>query len=146
MNQRPAKTSDQEWGQARARLLQILTRHVGSHRACDMGSLYEQVFGEKWNHKINDSRKIREMITELRKEGTPICSSSSRTRGGYYLAATDGELNVYLAKIHSKAVKALALEAQLRRVTLAELLGQTRLNLTGSATNPEPAEAADAAF
>ncbi len=118
--------------QNKARMLAILTRHVGAHNACDMARLYEQVFNRPWNNKINDTRRLRRLVTQLRDEGVAICASTSSTRGGYYLAATPGELNSFLDRSRRRALKILGREARMRRVSLAELLGQLRLSLTGS--------------
>ncbi len=122
MKQRKSKEQyNIEWELAKTRLLRILFKHVGAHKACDMGALYEQVFDKKWNHKINDSRKLRKMITHLRTEGTMICSSSSSVHGGYYIAATDGEAEAYFARANRRYLKSLALEARMRGIPLPEL-------------------------
>ena len=121
MKRKPKAQHDLEWELAKGRLLRILYKHVGAHKACDMGSLYEQVFEEKWNHKINDSRRVRKMITQLRIEGTFICSSSSSTHGGYYIAATDGEREAYLATENRRFLKKLAMQARMWGIPFAEL-------------------------
>lgn len=117
------------------RLLAVLTRHIGKNRAIGMARLYEEVFGEAWSDKINDTRKLRSLITELRKEGVPICSTPSQTGGGYYLASAGSELEAYCSKLRTSALKKLALEAKLRNMTLPELLGQLTLSLTGGDLN-----------
>lgn len=117
------------------RLLAVLTRHIGKSRAIGMARLYEEVFGEAWSDKINDTRKLRSLITELRKEGVPICSTTLQTGGGYYLASAGSELEAYCSKLRTSALKKLALEAKLRNMTLPELLGQLTLSLTGGDLN-----------
>ena len=113
----------------KSHILKVMLRHVGAPRAIGMGELYSKVYGKQWNHRINDTRGIRSLITELRAEGIPICSLSTSTGGGYYVAATGGELDDYLARGHRKALKILAQEAKIRHTTLPELMGQISLSL-----------------
>ena len=113
------------------KLLVELTHHVGRQKAIGMGELYEKVFGETWQNRINDTRRLRIIITELRQQGVAICSASSPTGGGYYQASAGSELKDYLSRLRRKALKALSLEAKMRKMTLAELLGQIELNLRG---------------
>lgn len=110
------------------KVLAILARHIGSGRSISMVELYEQVYGKKIQDKINDTRKLRAIITELRQEGVPVCSDMSKEGGGYYLAAAGGELEAYCRKLRIKALKILRLEAVLRNMTLPELIGQLSLN------------------
>lgn len=114
-----------------AKLLAVLSRHVGRHRAVGMDVLYESVFGETAGSKINGTRALRKMITSLRQSGVPIASCSSRDGGGYYLAAAGSELEDYLRRLRARAVRALALESRIRNISLDELVGQVQLNLRG---------------
>lgn len=114
----------------KGRIVTILSRHVGITRAIGMGELYSRVYGKPWKNRINDTRGMRYLITDLRNEGVPICSLTSHSGGGYYLASTNGELDSWLGRDHRKALRILAREAKIRRTTLPELLGQMRLNLT----------------
>ena len=108
--------------------LKILSRHVGANRKIGMGELYFAVFGESWSNRINDTRALRKVITELRQEGVPICSVADSTGGGYYLASVDSELHRYLERLRTQALKKLALEAKIRRISMHELLGQMTMN------------------
>jgi hypothetical protein len=115
-----------------ARLLGEITHHVGKHNSIGMGELYEIVFREPWENRINDTRRLRTVITELRRQGVAICSDCSPSGGGYYVAsAGSSEMKDYLARLRKRAIKALALEAKLRRISLPELLGQMELELGG---------------
>jgi hypothetical protein len=109
-------------------LLQILTGHIGRARMIGMGELYEDVFGEPWQNRINDTRRLRKIITELRLEGVPICSDSS-SAGGYYLASAGSELEGYCKRMRRAALRKMVLEASVRKITLAELVGQMQLEL-----------------
>jgi len=109
------------------KLLYVLTKHVGKTRSISMAELYREVFGEVPKNKINQTRIIRKLVTELRKEGVPICSDIDREGGGYYLAAAGGELENYCKRLRIRALKILQMEANLREKTLPELLGQIAL-------------------
>jgi hypothetical protein len=98
-------------------------------KAIGMGELHEEVFKEGWNNRINDTRLLRRLITELRWDGVPICSVSSKDGGGYYLASVGSELANFLEKKKRHGLKILAQAAKIQKVSLAEMLGQMSLNL-----------------
>ena len=113
----------------KSRLLSILFFHQGEDHAIDMGELYRRVFLEEYTNKINGTRALRRLITELRKEGNPIGSVSKKNAGGYYMITRPGEMEAFLRKLHEQAIKKLALEAKLRKITLPDLLGQMHMEL-----------------
>jgi hypothetical protein len=115
----------------RARLLIELSRHVGEMNAIGMAELHEAVFSETWCHRINDTKKLRELITEMRNEGVPICSVSASSGGGYYLAAAGSELRGYTERDKKRALRILARIARIERISLPELLGQMRIRMEG---------------
>jgi hypothetical protein len=109
-------------------ILGVLSSHQGKARAIGMGELFEQVFGEPWTNRINDTRKLRKLIREIKKEmAAPIGSTSAQTGGGYYLAS-GSELEDYCRRRRRAALRILSEEARLRRVALPELVGQMLLN------------------
>ncbi|MFH2011700.1 MAG: hypothetical protein ABIJ37_03195 [Pseudomonadota bacterium] len=110
-------------------VLSVLSSHIGREKAIDMGDLYSQVFGKDYSNKISDTRGLRSVITLLRKDGVPICSTTSKNGGGYYLAGAGSELEDYLSRIRRRALKALWMESKIRKIGLAELLGQMQMNL-----------------
>jgi len=114
------------------RTLMILTDHIGALNAVGMGDLYEMATGEHWKNRINDTRLIRKVVAQLRHEGQRICSSSAPD-GGYYLASAASELVDYLRRNKSRALKMLAMNSAMMRVSLPELLGQIKLELEGGA-------------
>ncbi len=116
----------------RARLLAELSRHVGEVNAIGMAELFEAVFGENWRNRINDTRKLRSLVTMLRREGVPICSVSSRSGGGYYLAAAGSELRGYTERDKRRALRILARVSRIEKISLPELLGQMRIRMEGS--------------
>ena len=117
----------------KARLLAEISRHIGEERAIGMDRLYDVVFDGPVNHKINDTRKLRKVVTDLRYEGVPICSVSSKDGGGYYLAAAGSEFRDYRDRQKRRALKILARVAKMERISLPELLGQMKLNLEANA-------------
>lgn len=121
--------TDEEKRGYKDRLKTILMQHVGASRKIGMGALYERVFSEAYEHRINDTRRLRTLITELRREGIAICSKKSKSRGGYWLASAGSELDDYCESLHSEALKKLAQEARLRRMSLPALIGQIQMNL-----------------
>lgn len=123
------KISKEEIERSRNKVLAELTRHVGEANAIGMGELYSAVFNRTWNNRISDTRPLRKVITDLRKEGVPIGSTTSNVGGGYFLPAAGSELSEYLGRIRKRALKALFMESQIRKISLGELLGQMRLNL-----------------
>jgi hypothetical protein len=113
----------------RTRVLAILAQNIGSHNAIGMGELYEAVFDRPWENRISDTRALRKVITDLRAEGVPICSSAAQDGGCYYLAAAGSELANYLRRSEIRALKILKRNAQIKRISLPDYLGQMRLNM-----------------
>jgi hypothetical protein len=127
-NDRESMT-DREKEILKSRLLMVMPHHIGKAKSIGMGELFEAVFGEKYAHRINDTRRLRKIVTELRRDGQPIISSSSRFGGGYYLASAGSECADFCEKLRHQALRKLAMEAKIRKVSLAELVGQLRLDL-----------------
>jgi len=111
------------------RLLIEMPKHVGKSNKIGMGELYRAVFEKDFEHRINDTRRLRMLITDLRRQGMPICSTVSGEGAGYYIAAVGSEMNEYLQRLHARALKILAMEARMRKITLPELLGQMRIDI-----------------
>ena len=111
------------------RLLAEMTRHIGKARAIPMTRLYRVVFEDEHNDKINDTRKLRDLITELKRDGVPIASMRNKNAGGYYLPGTAQELTEYCDGIKREALKKLAMVARLKEMALPALLGQMELEL-----------------
>jgi hypothetical protein len=121
--------TEQQEQHYKARLLMLMPQHIGKSKTIGMGELFEAVFGEPYAHRINDTKRLRRIITSLRQEGVPICSSASRFSGGYYLASAGSELADYCGKLRRQGLRKLWLEASIRKISLAELVGQLRLDL-----------------
>ncbi len=123
------KLSKEERGRLKARMLVILSKHIGKSNPIRMADLYREVFGVEPRDSIQTTRIIRNFITELRREGVPVCSSMKSDNGGYYLSNSGSELDDYLKRLRGRALRALSMEAKLRKMTLPQLLGHIQLNL-----------------
>lgn len=66
-------------------------------------------------------RVLRLLITEARDEGVAIAGTPTT---GYYLAESPAELEACCAWLRARAMHTLHIEAQLRRMPLADLVGQ----------------------
>jgi len=126
---KPKKVNQEQY---KAKALAILTRHIGEEKAIDMGELYRRVYGKDWNHKINDTRKLRTLITRLRYEGCLIGSTRSQHGGGYYIARSASELNEFFDRRTHEALKILNLVSNMKHIGVDEMLGQMVLNLRKS--------------
>ena len=69
-------------------------------------------------------RTVRELVTELRQDGRAVCGHPA---DGYFIAANQEELEETIAFLHARAMTSLVLIAGLRRMPLADLVGQLRL-------------------
>lgn len=117
--------TSEELDACRLKLATTLLRHVGPFRKIGMGELYQGVFGRSWAHRINDTRQLRKLITELRTEGMPILSD----RNGYWIAASASEINVFCQAGKRKALALLARISRMKNVSLPDYLGQLQLEL-----------------
>jgi hypothetical protein len=115
--------------ETRSRLMAELSSHAGKMNAIGMAELYQAVFDRPWQNRINDTRALRHLITELRDEGEPICSTSSSDSGGYYLAAAGDELIDFLRKDKFRALRIHRRDAKILKISLPDYLGQLKLEL-----------------
>ena len=67
---------------------------------------------------------MRTLITELRLDGIAICGTPET---GYYIAESAEELEDTCQFLRQRALHSLHLEACLRKLPLADLLGQMHL-------------------
>jgi hypothetical protein len=111
------------------RIMTELAGHIGALHAIGMAELHQIVTGETWANRINDTRRLRTLISELRFDGVPICSAPKRNGGGYYLASASSEMTGFLRNRESLALKILAMNAKIRKLSLPEYLGQMKLNM-----------------
>lgn len=98
-------------------VLAVLSRHVGRGH----GIAAHALAGEA----AISPRRVRYVVTALRVEGVAVCG---HPKTGYYLAQTPAEVEETCQFLRARALHSLHLEAQLRRMTLPDLVGQMRFN------------------
>ncbi|KAA0257195.1 hypothetical protein FHQ18_11565 [Deferribacter autotrophicus] len=114
------------------RVMTVLSKHIGKHNAISMVELYKHVFSEEPESKVNGTRKIRKVIEMMRREGVPICATQEKDGSGYYLAAAGSELEDYCKRLRRRALKLLAMESKLRKITLPKLIHDISINIDGT--------------
>lgn len=100
----------------RTDLEMLLQRHIGEDRGITAKAIAEALGCTE--------RQVRELVTELRMDGVAVCGHPAT---GYFIAATKAELERTCAFLRDRAMHSLVLEARLRRLPLADLIGQLRL-------------------
>jgi hypothetical protein len=122
--------------EVKARVREILERHEGPGDCITMTALHSQATGQviiPWR-RYDQSRLVRSLVAELRREGCPIGDRGGR-EGGYFWAADRQQLEPTIAKLHARALSSLRQEAVLKRVRAEELLQQYEIELS---TEEEP--------
>lgn len=94
-------------------LITILSRHIGKGNGIGVKELAESL--------QTQPRNVRSLISYLRDDGHAICGTP---KDGYFMAATAAELEETCAFIRKRAMHSLCLESRLRKIPMADLLGQ----------------------
>lgn len=97
-------------------LLAVLQNHVGAEKGISSDALAARL--------STNTRVVRDLVTELRMDGIAVCGHPSN---GYFIAATRDELEHTCKFLRSRAMSSLMLEAKLRGLPLADLVGQMKL-------------------
>ena len=97
-------------------LLTLLQGHVGADKGIGAKAIAAQLGCNK--------RQVRDLVTALRLDGSAICGHPST---GYFVAETPQEIERTCRFLRDRAMTSLVLEARLRGLPLADLLGQLRL-------------------
>lgn len=106
-----------------AQVLTELSHHIGQANGIHVRDLVARITGQLIASEPQE-RKVRQIITDLRMEGSHICGHPS---SGYYMAETPEELEHTLQFLRSRAMSSLALESRMRRISMPELIGQLTL-------------------
>lgn len=69
-------------------------------------------------------REIRSLVTQLRKDGYPVCAHPAT---GYFLAADAQELQATITFLTDRGVTSLRTAAQLAKQALPDFIGQLKL-------------------
>lgn len=123
------------------RLHFLLQEHVGKHNAISMAELYETWVGQRLPRDaagkiVADvptlSRHMRALIDDLRDvHGVPVMSSA---RHGYWIVASDAELEEVVHEFRARGMKSLSTAARLKKISLAEEVKQIEMELRGMPT------------
>lgn len=98
-------------------VLAALQAHVGAQRGITAACLAAQL--------DISPRQLRRCISALRRrEGIALCGHPD---SGYYIADSAAELERTCAFLRARALHSLTLESRLRRIPLADLIGQLKL-------------------
>lgn len=112
-----------------ARVLRELDHHKGRAKAIGMGELFLVAWPERaWENRINDTRALRKLITDLRWHGWRILYTTRNTNPGYFLAQTDSEIADHIRKLKLSALKNLKMASILAEETLSNTIGQLQLD------------------
>ena len=101
---------------SKERLLNVLSRHIGKGHGLGVAALALQVGLQQ--------RQVRKFVTDLRQDGVAVCGTPTH---GYYIAGTAEELDETCQFLRQRALHSLTLESRLRKVPLADLVGQLHL-------------------
>ncbi|WP_153116050.1 helix-turn-helix domain-containing protein [Rhodocyclus tenuis] len=96
--------------------LAALSQHIGASKGITAAALARQLHAGQ--------RGVRTAITDLRMDGVAVCG---HPRSGYYIAENAAELEETCRFLDNRALHSLTLASRLRRVPLADLLGQLKL-------------------
>lgn len=104
---------------------------VGEANGCTAEQLVLAITGRRSDA---DQRRLRQVIEALRTAGYRVCAHPAH---GYYLAASDDELDRCCSFLLDRAMTSLRQVSAMRRVALPDLRGQLGLPLE---KNDEPHE------
>lgn len=120
--------------QARDYLLEqcraLVRAHEGPDDCITMTEIYSRITGEPvipWR-RYDQSRIVRSLIEQLRREGCPIGHKGGR-HGGYFWAADKAGLEATARMFRSRGISAFKQEAALRRMSNKDLLKQYQIDL-----------------
>jgi hypothetical protein len=116
-----------------AHVLAALSHHHGKANGIHVRDLVKRITSDLANGDLGNGegmeRAVRKLVTELRLEGHAICAHPT---SGYFLAETAEELEETCHFLRSRALSSLKAESRLRKLSMAELLGQFTLTDEGS--------------
>ncbi len=102
-------------------VLQALSGCVGESRGATAEALALSITGRRC---AADLRSLRRVVEALRSAGHRICAHPGH---GYWLAASDTELNTTCAFLYERAMTSLRQIGAMKRVALPDLAGQLGL-------------------
>jgi len=106
-----------------AQVLAELQHHIGKANGIHVRELVRRIAGESEVCEALE-RRVRDIVTELRKEGRHVCATPS---AGYFMAATAEELDETCSFLHDRAMTSLVQISRMKNVSLPDLRGQLHL-------------------
>lgn len=107
-------------------VLSELMHHKGKSQGIHVRDLAMRITGQIVNTEAVE-RSVRKLVKGLRLEGNPICGHPA---SGYFLAETPAELEETCNFLRSRAMSSLEAESRLRKIPVAELIGQFQRQTT----------------
>ncbi len=98
-------------------LLAVMVHHCGRDKAVSSRELADKVGVTE--------RKVRQLVTECRHDGTAICG---HPKSGYFVARNQAELEETLDFLRHRALTSLKLASTLGNIPLGDLIGQLHIN------------------
>jgi len=105
-------------------VLEVMRKHIGQAKGIGIAGIVQAV--TQSSTTASAERHCRRIISDLREEGIAICGKPST---GYYIAATQAELEECCRFLRSRALTSLRLESRLRKMALPDLIQQLRITV-----------------
>ena len=94
------------------------------------GRAIQAVYGRSWRNRINDTRPLRKIITDLQGRASRSIRSLGQRRR-LLLRRGRRELAGYLRRNKVRALKILKINAQIMKISMPDYLGQMKLDMEG---------------
>lgn len=112
------------FGINRESVLAALTKHIGKERGITATDLVGEI---TWSAGTPaETRQLRHVIEELRREGQHICGHPS---AGYFIARNEAELNETCRWLVDRAMTTLTQVSKMKKASLPDLHGQLGLKI-----------------
>jgi len=103
-------------------VLAALSKHIGEHNGVTARDLVVEITGKA--DTPGGTRRLRQVIEELRREGHHVCGHPSC---GYFIAKDEDEVNRTCLFLYERAMTSLAQISRMKRVSIPDIRGQLKL-------------------
>ena len=97
-------------------VLNVLTNHIGEAAGISAANIAKAA-------GVN-VRQVRSQVTAMRLDGVAVCGTPET---GYFIASCAEELEDCCQFLRSRAMTSLLIESRMRKVPMADLIGQLHL-------------------
>ncbi|WP_454908412.1 hypothetical protein [Variovorax gossypii] len=104
-------------------LLAELQSHIGKENGVHVDEMVRRITGQLTDADMH-ARRVRSLVTELRKQGFQICATPSE---GYFVAATAEELDETCTFLYDRAMTTLMQISRMKGIAMPDLRGQLHL-------------------